>query len=264
MTTIRWKGNKVVIDDSIQDLPIDRYQIFNINVLLDAGIGSDVNAFGQRCVRIKRMIKTNPDGAVKEVDNMYQNVVWQVENVSPKARAFAALVVELNGEKIGLMSEGMVDEVVERLTKQRMPWSMLSDAVDRVKKNFEREFELFFPDMGQSADLKEFYDKLKARTKAVLKSVYDSANDFGEEISKLDAYFDKKLAPKVYGGSAGVEVTAIKNFERTCVLLRQMGLSYEPKRMTVLQFYEALEVANKQRKQSVKARRKSKSKNRKR
>jgi len=51
--------------------------------------------------------------------------------------------------------------------------------------------------------------------------------------------------PKVFWGANGVEVNFVKGFEKTCAIINQ-HINKDPKTMTVLQFYESLEILKEQ------------------
>lgn len=61
----------------------------------------------------------------------------------------------------------------------------------------------------------------------------------------------ERVKPKVYAGSEGEEIKFIKGFEETCILLNQ-HISIDPKTMTALAFYQALEVIREQHKEQKK------------
>ena len=69
--------------------------------------------------------------------------------------------------------------------------------------------------------------------------------DNTREIHDLEGDMLAFLQPKVMWGADGEEVKHIIGFEDTCVLLTQQ-LSVDPKKMTTLSFYRALEVIQKQ------------------
>lgn len=67
-----------------------------------------------------------------------------------------------------------------------------------------------------------------------------AGKDRGEEIERIDNILLRLLPPQNYSGHGGAEVQMIKAYERACAVMSQ-HVSKDPKRMTVLEFYEALE-----------------------
>lgn len=92
--------------------------------------------------------------------------------------------------------------------------------------------------MADSSRTKEYYTGLKKRTLLILEMV--SGEDRAGEIEKLENTLLKLLPPVNYAGATGAEVEMIKAYERACAVMRQHQ-SKDPKRMTVLEFYETLE-----------------------
>jgi hypothetical protein len=50
----------------------------------------------------------------------------------------------------------------------------------------------------------------------------------------------------VYGGKDGLIVKTDKQFENNCILLQQEGIS-NPKQISIIEFYQAIELIKKQR-----------------
>lgn len=72
-----------------------------------------------------------------------------------------------------------------------------------------------------------------------------------EQIEKVEDELLRQVAPHVYAGPHGEEIRFIKGFEETCILLNQ-HVPKDPKQMTALSFYQALEVIKEQAKERKK------------
>ena len=59
-------------------------------------------------------------------------------------------------------------------------------------------------------------------------------------MKKIEDFFTKKMKPKVYGGSGGLEVKMINGFEDMCTVLIKNNLAIHPKKLTVVEFYNKL------------------------
>ena len=108
-----------------------------------------------------------------------------------------------------------------------------------AKKKVTTELEMYFP--GDFVNLKEkdAYDKLKQRTLLVLDSMINDT-DNSEQIETIDMIMLNMHSPKSYIGSESVEIKYDKQFESTCLLIAQKT-SMDAKKMTVLQFYNAVD-----------------------
>lgn len=110
---------------------------------------------------------------------------------------------------------------------------------------------LYFPRLFDDAALKEYYDKLKKRTIVVLRTIIDgrATEADAKEIDSITAELITYFNPQVYSGSDGVEIKHDRQFENMCLILSQ-NLHVEPKRFTVLEYYNAFEYIKEQAKKT--------------
>jgi hypothetical protein len=108
-----------------------------------------------------------------------------------------------------------------------------------AKKKVTSELEIYFPGDFVNPKEKEAYDKLKARTLLVLDSVINDT-DNSKQIEAIDIMMLNMHTPKTYIGSESVEVKYDKQFESTCLLIAQKT-NMDARKMTVLQFYNAID-----------------------
>lgn len=253
MRSVKFNGHKVELYDSVQDLPVSRFQIFNLNLLIDSGIGGDMDGFIKRAQMIRGLIKNDDkEGASREVSNMVQNVVYITERVNPEMAAFCALIYRLDGRLIedeDLSEEG-VKELIKELGKKRLLMSKLKEVLRSIKKKVDTEFEVFFPTMNDSAKVKEYYSALKRRTGLVLRGI--KGFDVESQIKSIDEFLMSRVKVKNYFGAKGLQVQMIKRFEEMCILLNQYKVSSDSKKMTTLAFYQSLEAIKSQVKKNKK------------
>lgn len=245
---IEHNGFTLELYDSIKELPADRFQDYNRNVMLDAGIGGDLSAFEARLSTIDRILVKNPDGARKELENLRTAVRFIVEGTSPEMSAFVPLIRRIDGRILTSqdMTEEGVKRIVERLNQKRVPFWSIKNFLSLVKKKFALEFELVFPKMTDDPEVKEFYAKLKRRTALVLEGIRNTGEDLEEQVRIIDDFLLSKIQPREYSGPDGMEVQTVKSFESTCVLLQQYNASPDPRKMSTLAFYQALEIIKEQ------------------
>ena len=210
-------NKKIVrVYDSIDEMPIINFQKYNKYLLIDSGIGSDADDIDAHIVKIAKYIKSNNNRkALQELQNMRQNIYMVNSEISPKYLAFAALIHSVDGKEVNDLSD------------------------DGLKKKVTSELEIYFPGDFVNPKEKEAYDKLKARTLLVLDSVINDT-DNSKQIEAIDIMMLNMHTPKTYIGSESVEVKYDKQFESTCLLIAQKT-SMDARKMTVLQFYNAID-----------------------
>ena len=236
-------NRKVVkLYDSIDEMPIVNFQKYNKYLLIDSGIGSDVDDVDSHIVNIARLVKTDVQKALRELQNMRQNLHMINAEISPKYLYFAALIHSVDGKEITDLSDDNLKEVLQAL--KEVKHSFVVDFVEWVKKKVDAELEVYFPGEFNDVREKEAYDILKKRTLLVLDSIVNGT-DTEDEVVALDKTAQDKYKPKTYTGSDSVEVKYDRNFESTCLLIIQKT-GADAKRMTVLQFYNAVDNIKKQ------------------
>ena len=104
---------------------------------------------------------------------------------------------------------------------------------------------LYFPALFNDSEVKEFYDILRKRTLAILQGIVDGEVDPGktDAVEKLTTALMTYSHPKLFTGSEGVEVQFDRQFENLCLVLSEQ-LHVDPKKYTVLEFYNAFDFVN--------------------
>ena len=232
-------NKKVVrVYDSIDEMPIVNFQKYNKYLLIDSGIGSDTDDIDAHIIRVAKFIKSNnAKKALQELQNMRQNMYMVNSEISPKYLAFAALIYSVDGKEVNDLSDDGLKKLLQDL--KDIKHSKVIDFLLWLKKKVTSELETYFPGDFVNPKEKEAYDKLKNRTLLVLDSIINDT-DNTEQIELIDTMMLNMHTPKVFIGSESVEVKYDKQFESTCLLIAQKT-NMDAKKMTVLQFYNAVD-----------------------
>ena len=232
-------NKKVVrVYDSIDEMPIVNFQKYNKYLLIDSGIGSDADDIDAHITRVAKFIKSNnAKKALQELQNMRQNMYMVNSEISPKYLAFAALIHSVDGKEVNDLSDDGLKKLLQDL--KEVKHSKVIDFLLWLKKKVTSELEIYFPGDFVNPKEKDAYDKLKQRTLLVLDSMINDT-DNSEQIETIDMIMLNMHSPKSYIGSESVEIKYDKQFESTCLLIAQKT-SMDAKKMTVLQFYNAVD-----------------------
>lgn len=115
MKHVKLGKHNVLLYNSIEELPITRYHKYNKMLLVDAGLGSDLNAVDGHIERAVRFIKTEQrKEAATELENLRQTIYLIVQGMNPQHLAFAVLVAEIDGKACDDIS----DEGLQRTLQQ--------------------------------------------------------------------------------------------------------------------------------------------------
>jgi hypothetical protein len=72
MKTIKISGHKIKVYDSIDEMPINRYHLFNLAMLEAAGIGSTIGAINMHYNKLESYMKAGlNDSAMVEIANAF-------------------------------------------------------------------------------------------------------------------------------------------------------------------------------------------------
>lgn len=249
MKTITLRNKEIKLYDSIDEMPIVNFQKYNKYILIDSGIGSDIDSVDSHLIRLSKLVKSDTKLALQELQNMRQNMHMIVSSISPQYLAFAALIHSINGEKLKDLSEDNLKKILDDI--REIKHSVIVDILVWLKKKLQEELELYFPNDFESAKEKETYDRLKRRTALILKQIIDDV-DYSEQIQEIDNYSFSLYKPKVFYGNKSVEISYDKQYENSCLLIsKEMGA--DAKKMTVLQYFNALELIKKESEAKIKA-----------
>ncbi|WAX05475.1 hypothetical protein AS73P1_00056 [Alistipes phage AS73P1] len=240
MRTTTIAERAVIMYDAIDELPILRFHAYNKMLLIDAGIGSDLNDWDAHIEKAIRFIrKEKPDLAEKELDNLRQNVYFIQSGISPKHMAFACLVKSVDGTEYNDMTPDGLRKVLELFADA--PNAELTAQLEAVKKKIDDEMQLYFPKLFDDATIKEYYDQLKQRTLLMLDAIIQGDDtDKRAEIDQITTLLMTYTHPQSFSGSDSMEIRYDKQFENMCLMLSQ-HLHVNPKTFTVLEYYNAFE-----------------------
>ncbi len=135
MKTEKYKGHKVVYYDSVEELPINRFQAFNKWLMLDSGIGSDLNAVNTRLNNIAKYINLDSkEEALKEIANLTQAFAFITGHLSPEFNAFICLCDSIDGQKVSDLSDEGIKGYIELLSRKKIPILKLREWLNAAKK----------------------------------------------------------------------------------------------------------------------------------
>ena len=247
-------GHEIEFFDSIEELPMVRFHKYQKALLVDAGVGSDMESFDRRLLKAREFINAGKtDKAAQELENLRQCVFLVQEGLSTRHRAFAPLVVRLDGRDCTDVSDAGLEGVVEALKDIRV--TTLASLLGSAKKKIDGELTLYFPSLFGDAEVKEYFDLLKRRTLEVLLGIADGVADpLGTDAArKLTTELITYSNPRVFTGTDGAEVQHDRQFGNLGLVLSEQ-LHVDPRAFTVMEFYNAFDFVKERSKQAERAR----------
>ena len=237
--------HKVTLYESIEELPIVRFQKYNKMLMLDAGLGSDVTALDAHLARVGEFIKSGETtNAYQEIDNLRQTLYNVQNGLTPHFLSLVPLMAEVDGEPLTDLSDESLTAVYEQLKDATV--GEYEEVAKGVKKKIEDELKAYFNQGGESAASKEYYELMRRRALLMLDEI-NKGVDLSKEIRELESQMVRSDKPRVFDGKHNAEVLYDKNFVGCCIAIAQ-NLNMDAKQMTVLEYYKAIEVLEEQNK----------------
>lgn len=242
MRTIQIGTHKLEIYDSIDELPVVRFHKYNKFLLIDSGVGSDLNDVNSHIERAMVFCKTNPDHAIKELNNLRQSIHLIMMGINTKHMAFCTLVKSIDGKEFTDLSDEGIKNLLKRL--DTISHKEVTAHTEAVKKKIDSELNVYFPGTFEDSTIKEYFDQLRKRTMLILETIITGENK-AKEIEELTDYLISFTPPMNFSGTDSMEISYDKQFENMCLIISQK-LNVDPKKMTVLEYYNSFEFLKKQ------------------
>lgn len=239
MRELRIGKHLLKVYDSIEELPIVRHHKFNKLMLIDAHIGADIADFDAHLERVFRYMQEGKnDLAQKELMVLRQNIFFIQTEVSPKHLAFAALIKSIDGKENNDLTDEALKSVIAKISDVSV--GDLDTIISESKKKLDAELQVYFPQLFDNATVKEYYDKLKKRALLLAKSLsVELTEEEEKELNSLTTELIIFSEPQSFSGPDNFEIQQDKQFENACLAISQ-NTSTDPKKFTVLEYYNAL------------------------
>lgn len=139
MQLMNINGNRLDMYDSITELPVLNFHEFNRNLIIDAGIGSDMEAIDAKLARLSRLIQSDKkEAALTDIMNIRTGLYMILNGISPKMRAFIAMIKTLNGEAVTNYSEENVQRITKELHRKGLTIGKVKGFLSMAKKKRNR------------------------------------------------------------------------------------------------------------------------------
>jgi len=245
MKEVKLGKHKVMLYNSIDELPIVRFHRYNKCLLIDAGLGSDLSAVDGHIERAVRYINGgHKQEAATEMENIRQTIYMIIHGMSPKHLAFAALVKEIDGKACDDISDEGLKRTLEMLSD--VPVKEMTAESEAVKKKIDEELTLYFPDVFDDASEKEYYDIMKRRSQTMLDAVINGeTEERTKEIERLTDALVCFTKPRTFTGKDSAEIAYDRQFDEMCIVIGQQ-LNTDAKKYTVSEYYSAYQYIKRQ------------------
>lgn len=152
----KFKNHEIEVYDSIQNLPILRFQRFNKYQMIASEIGNDFYDYEKRTEKALQFLKSGMIEEAKQELNNRRQAVWNAFNeFSPLGKAFAVLVKRIDDVKYEEYTPDDLDRIMLHLNNIGLDIETSLKQLKEVKKKIETELLVYFPKSFQKNGNKE-------------------------------------------------------------------------------------------------------------
>lgn len=140
MKTIKIQDHVLEMWDSVDSLPASNYINHARLTMLDAGIGSDLEAVTRHWQRIAKLSEKGGDALNKELSNYLQSLQFIVSNTSPEMMSFVSLIRSIDGKIVEDYSDENAKAIIEQLSKKGLTTGIIRSFLNFIKKKLNRNW----------------------------------------------------------------------------------------------------------------------------
>ena len=121
--------------DSIETMPIKRYQMVQKYSLIDAGIGSTLNDVITKFAKFDQFLEVGDLEALStERENLLININYMLMEKNTIAYLLASMIKTVDGKTVDV-NDDTIDELVEMLERSDITYNDVKDISDKQKKS---------------------------------------------------------------------------------------------------------------------------------
>ena len=145
MKKVKINRLNLVLYDGIDEMPMDNFREFNRYVLIESGIGSDMQAVDSKLATIIRFMQLDKkESATKELLNMRQAIALVLAGTNLELMSFVPFIHSINGKPVTDLSQEGVKEILFRLEKARVETGWVLRTKSALKKKLTLNLMFYF------------------------------------------------------------------------------------------------------------------------
>ena len=145
MKDININGHIIEMYDSIEDMPITRYNAFNRYSIIDSGLGNTFADVDQKITETIGLVNSDAkDKAIQSLMNMRQSYYFLFENIDPKSSSFICMIKSIDGKPNDDISENGILKTREILIRTKITRAMMITLLSELKKKLIASLKSIF------------------------------------------------------------------------------------------------------------------------
>lgn len=135
MLSVDTDKGKILLYDSIEDLPIRNWHLFNKYVLIQTGKGSTIEDLVSRYSRLDKFIGGGKiKEAAGELANLWQGMFDALNGLDYKSLAFGCLIYSIDAERVDDYSESGIHQILDGFVIDHISIGILNEHFESIKK----------------------------------------------------------------------------------------------------------------------------------
>ena len=234
-------GHRLVFYDSVEDLPIVQFHRYSKFLLVESGIGDNINDIDKHITRIINFFGDRKK-MQQELMNLRQCLYIIATEQDIHNKATLCLVRSVDGRTWEDFSDSGLDQLYKLINGASV--KELDSVAAKVRDAIDENLIQYFPKVFEDSLQKNYVDLLRKRALLQIASIVKEEDNSGE-IEQVNKGIYRMQNPKGFMGQDSEEVRFDKQFEDMCLLMaKEFGGGI--KQYTTMEFYAAFERLTKQ------------------
>lgn len=244
-------GHRLVFYDGVEDLPIVQFHRYSKYLLVESGIGDNINDIDKHITRILNFFNDKKK-MQQELMNLRQCLYVIATEQDLHNKATLCLVRSVDGKPWEDFSDSGLEELYKMVNGASV--KDLDTIAVQVRDAIDENLIQYFPKVFEDSLQKNYTDLLRRKALLQIASIVKD-EDNKEQIEAVDASIYRMQNPKGFMGQDSEEVRFDKQFEDMCLLMaKEFGGGI--KKYTTMEFYTAFERLTRQYNEAKKLRNK--------
>lgn len=129
------KKTKLLMYESIDELPINLYNRVNEYALLDYEIGHNISHVNNHFKKLDQFLTSKKiDEAIQERTNLHQNLWNMINKINFPSLQFACFIHSVNGKQVTDYSQEGLTRLLDKLSKKGLTQGMVKGTTEDLKK----------------------------------------------------------------------------------------------------------------------------------
>jgi hypothetical protein len=195
----KFKNHEIEIYDSIQNLPVLRFQKFNKYQMIASEIGNDFADYDKRTEKALAFLHKNMvQEAIQELNNRRQTVFNAYNEFTPIGKSFAVLIKRIDKQVYEMYAPDDLDAILKHLNDIGFNFKTSMIKLREVKKKIETELVVYYPNFfPKNTEQNKSYLRV-SRVNAMLDMIINNDDSYSERVFEIEKEILEDDKPNIW------------------------------------------------------------------